>query len=108
MLTVSGLTVRYGANVALDRLGLVVERDELFVLLGGSGSGKTTLLRAIAGFVRPEAGRIELDGADLGDLPPHRRPVNTMFQSYALFPHMSVAGHAVAGAVGGLRCTTSE
>ena len=60
MLTVSDLTVRYGENLALDRLTLTVGRDELFVLLGGSGSGKTTLLRAIAGFVRPETGRIDL------------------------------------------------
>ncbi len=63
------------------------------MLLGGSGSGKTTLLRAIGGFVRPDAGRIVLDGADLSALPPHKRPVNTMFQSYALFPHMSVAAN---------------
>ena len=74
-------------------LDLTVRRNELFVLLGGSGSGKTTLLRAIAGFVRPESGRIVLDDADLSGLPPHRRPVNTMFQSYALFPHMSVAAN---------------
>jgi putrescine transport system ATP-binding protein len=93
LLTISGLTVRYGTAVALDRLDLTVGRDELFVLLGGSGSGKTTLLRAIAGFVRPDAGRIVLDDADLSGLPPHRRPVNTMFQSYALFPHMSVAAN---------------
>ncbi len=65
----------------------------MFVLLGGSGSGKTTLLRCIAGFVRPDAGRILLDGRDLAGLPPHRRPVNTMFQSYALFPHMTVAAN---------------
>jgi spermidine/putrescine ABC transporter ATP-binding subunit len=93
LLGITGLTVRFGATVALDRLDLSVERGELFVLLGGSGSGKTTLLRAIGGFVRPEAGRVVLDGADLGALPPHRRPVNTMFQSYALFPHMSVAAN---------------
>jgi putrescine transport system ATP-binding protein len=93
LLAVSGLTVRYGAVVALNRLDLTVRRDELFVLLGGSGSGKTTLLRAIGGFVRPDGGRIVLDGADLSGLPPHRRPVNTMFQSYALFPHMSVAAN---------------
>ena len=93
LLTVSGLTVRYGATVALDRLDLIVQQNELFVLLGGSGSGKTTLLRAVAGFVRPDAGRIALAGADLFGLPPHRRPVNTMFQSYALFPHMSVAAN---------------
>jgi ABC-type Fe3+/spermidine/putrescine transport system ATPase subunit len=93
LLNVAGLTVRYGATIALDRLDLTVARDELFVLLGGSGSGKTTLLRAIAGFVQPDAGRIVLDGADLYGLPPHRRPVNTMFQSYALFPHMNVAAN---------------
>ena len=93
MLNVAGLTVRYGATLALDRLDLTVGRDELFVLLGGSGSGKTTLLRAMAGFVRPSQGRILLDDADLSQLPPHRRPVNTMFQSYALFPHLSVAAN---------------
>jgi putrescine transport system ATP-binding protein len=93
LLTVSGLTVRYGTTLALDRLGLTVANDELFVLLGSSGSGKTTLLRAIAGFVRPASGRILLDDADLSGLPPHRRPVNTMFQSYALFPHMTVASN---------------
>jgi putrescine transport system ATP-binding protein len=93
LLTVSGLTVRYGGVLALDRLDLTVKRDELFVLLGGSGSGKTTLLRAIGGFVHPEAGRIVLDDTDLSGSPPHRRPVNTMFQSYALFPHLSVAAN---------------
>jgi ABC-type Fe3+/spermidine/putrescine transport system ATPase subunit len=92
-LTVSGLHVRFGFVTALDHLDLAVQRDELFVLLGASGSGKTTLLRALGGFVRPEAGRIILDGADMTTLPPHRRPVNTMFQSYALFPHMSVAAN---------------
>jgi ABC-type Fe3+/spermidine/putrescine transport system ATPase subunit len=78
---------------ALDGLDLAVRRGELFVLLGGSGSGKTTLLRAVAGFVRPDAGRIVLDGADLSRVPPHRRPVNTVFQSGALFPHLSVAAN---------------
>jgi len=78
---------------ALDRLDLVVRRGELFVLLGGSGSGKTTLLRAVGGFVRPAAGSIVLDGADLARVPPHRRPVNTVFQSGALFPHLSVAAN---------------
>ncbi|MDR3536625.1 MAG: ABC transporter ATP-binding protein [Acetobacteraceae bacterium] len=92
-LQITGLAVRYGPVTALDRLDLTVATGELFVLLGGSGSGKTTLLRAIAGFVRPAEGRILLDGTDLAPLPPHRRPVNTMFQSYALFPHMTVAGN---------------
>jgi len=91
LLAVRGLRIRYGPVLAVESLDLDIRRGELFVLLGGSGSGKTTLLRAIAGFVRPEAGRIALDGIDLAPLPPHRRPVNTMFQSYALFPHMTVA-----------------
>jgi spermidine/putrescine ABC transporter ATP-binding subunit len=93
LLRVSGLRVRFGAVVAIDELELAVSPGELFVLLGGSGSGKSTLLRAIGGFVQPEAGRITLDGVDLAALPPHRRPVNTMFQSYALFPHMTVAAN---------------
>jgi spermidine/putrescine ABC transporter ATP-binding subunit len=93
LLSITGLTVRYGATLALDGLDLTVAPGELFVLLGGSGSGKTTLLRAIGGFVRSETGRIALDGTDLGALPPHRRKVNTMFQSYALFPHMTVAAN---------------
>jgi spermidine/putrescine ABC transporter ATP-binding subunit len=96
-LVVSSLTVRYGAVRALDGLDLTVRAGEMFVLLGGSGSGKTTLLRSIAGFLRPDAGRIELDGIDLLALPPHRRPVNTMFQSYALFPHLSVADNIAFG-----------
>ncbi len=90
-LSVESLTVRYGPAVALDSLDLAIGSGEMFVLLGGSGSGKTTLLRALGGFVRPAAGRIVLDGQDITHLPPHRRPVNTTFQSYALFPHMSVA-----------------
>lgn len=93
ILRVTGLTVRHGAMVALDDLNLVVRRNELFVLIGVSGSGKTTLLRAIAGFAPPSAGCIELDGNDLSGQPPHRRAVNTVFQSYALFPHLTVAAN---------------
>ncbi len=78
---------------ALDGLDLTVRRGELFVLLGGSGSGKTTLLRAVGGFVRPASGAISLNGVDLSRVPPHRRPVNTVFQSGALFPHLSVAAN---------------
>jgi ABC-type Fe3+/spermidine/putrescine transport system ATPase subunit len=78
---------------ALDELELSVRHQEFFVLLGGSGSGKTTLLRAIGGFVRPSAGSITLDGTDFDRVPPHRRPVNTVFQSGALFPHLSVAAN---------------
>ena len=87
------LTVRYGQWTALESLDLAIGRGELFVLLGGSGSGKTTLLRTLAGFIAPASGRITLGGRDITALPPHRRPVNTMFQSYALFPHMSVAAN---------------
>ena len=97
LLRVSGLTVRHGTTVALDDLSLTIRRDELFVLLGASGSGKTTLLRAIGGFAQTSEGRIELDGRDLAGLPPHRRPVNTVFQSYALFPHMTVAANIAFG-----------
>jgi putrescine transport system ATP-binding protein len=93
LLTVTGLTVRFGTTTAVNGLDLQVAPGELFVLLGGSGSGKTTLLRAIGGFVQPETGSITLDDVDIGTLPPHRRPVNTMFQSYALFPHMTVAAN---------------
>ncbi len=90
---VEALTVRYGQWTALESLDLAIGRGELFVLLGGSGSGKTTLLRTLAGFIAPAGGRIMLGGRDITALPPHRRPVNTMFQSYALFPHMSVAAN---------------
>ena len=96
-LAVRGLAVRYGPAVALEGLDLAIGRGELFVLLGGSGSGKTTLLRTLAGFIQPAAGRIVLGGRDITALPPHRRPVNTMFQSYALFPHMSVAANVGFG-----------
>lgn len=88
---ICGLRVRYGATLALDGFDLSIASGEIFSLLGASGSGKTSLLRAAGGFVVPEAGRIVLDGRDVTALPPHRRPVNTMFQSYALFPHMNVA-----------------
>jgi spermidine/putrescine ABC transporter ATP-binding subunit len=97
LLTIDRLRVRYGAVVAVDDVSLSIPAGELFVLLGGSGSGKSTLLRAIAGFVRPDGGRISLDGRDLTTLPPHQRPVNMMFQSYALFPHMSVAANVGFG-----------
>ncbi len=96
-LCLEAVSVRYGNWLALDRLDLGIERGELFVLLGGSGSGKTTLLRTLGGFLTPSAGRVTLGGTDITRLPPHRRPVNTMFQSYALFPHMSVAANVGFG-----------
>ena len=97
LLRIERVAKRFGAVPALAGVDLAVAAGEVFVLLGGSGSGKTTLLRCIAGFERPDAGRILLDGADLAPLPPYRRPVNIMFQSYALFPHMRVAANVAFG-----------
>jgi putative spermidine/putrescine transport system ATP-binding protein len=88
---VSSLRKRYGDVVALAGVDLVIGQGEFFTLLGPSGSGKTTLLRLIAGFERPDAGRIELGGSDVTRVPPYSRNVNTVFQDYALFPHMTVA-----------------
>jgi putative spermidine/putrescine transport system ATP-binding protein len=87
---VSGLRKRYGDVVALAGVDLVIRAGEFFTLLGPSGSGKTTLLRLIAGFERPDAGRIELGDSDVTRVPPYARNVNTVFQDYALFPHMTV------------------
>ena len=97
MLRVEGLAKRFGATVALDGLELEVGQGEFLALLGGSGSGKSTLLRLVAGFERPDAGRILLRGQDLAPLPPHARPVSMVFQSYALFPHLSVRGNLLYG-----------
>src|SRR5882672_1002454 len=88
---------RFGDVTAVDRLSLDIYRNEFFALLGPSGCGKTTLLRLLAGFETPDAGRVLLDGRDIAAVPPHRRPVNMMFQSYALFPHLSVAGNIAFG-----------
>jgi putrescine transport system ATP-binding protein len=87
---IANLTKRFGDFVAVDDVSLDIRRGEIFCLLGGSGSGKTTLLRMLAGFELPSAGTIRIDGADMSAIPPYERPVNMMFQSYALFPHMSV------------------
>jgi putrescine transport system ATP-binding protein len=88
---------RFGKIPALEALTLDIFQAEFFALLGPSGCGKTTLLRLLAGFERPSAGRILLDGQDLSDTPPHRRPVNMMFQSYALFPHLTVERNIAFG-----------
>jgi putrescine transport system ATP-binding protein len=88
---------RFGATAAVDKLSLDIFPGEFFALLGPSGCGKTTLLRLLAGFETPDDGRILLDGADIAAVPPHRRPVNMMFQSYALFPHLTVAGNIAFG-----------
>src|SRR3989440_6535917 len=90
-LRLQGVRKSYGQVVAVAGVDLTVEEGEFFTLLGPSGSGKTTLLRLIAGFERPDAGRIELGGRDITSLPPYLRDTNTVFQDYALFPHMSVA-----------------
>ena len=90
-LRVDGVRKSYGHVVAVDGVDLTVQAGEFFTLLGPSGSGKTTLLRLIAGFERPDEGRIELAGHDVTSTPPHLRQTNTVFQDYALFPHMNVA-----------------
>src|SRR3954467_2169469 len=87
----------YSGIAAVDRLTLDIFEGEFFALLGPSGSGKTTLLRLLAGFETPNEGRILLDGTDLVGVPPHKRPLNMMFQSYALFPHLSVERNVAFG-----------
>lgn len=94
---ISDLTKSFGGIRAVDGLSLTVSRGEIFCLLGGSGSGKSTLLRMLAGFETPDAGSVEIDGQDMTRTPPWERPVNMMFQSYALFPHMSVADNIAYG-----------
>jgi len=90
-LSIEALTVSYGGPVVLDHVSLDVERGEMVALLGSSGCGKTTLLRSIAGFVIPDSGMIRIEGRDIARLPPEARGTAMMFQSYALWPHMSVA-----------------
>jgi spermidine/putrescine transport system ATP-binding protein len=93
LLEIQGVTRRFGTFTAVDNVSLAIEAGEFFTLLGPSGCGKTTLLRMVAGFDLPDEGRIVLDGADLADRPPEQRPVRTVFQGYALFPHMTVEGN---------------
>src|SRR5436305_3138315 len=97
LVTFDNVTKRFGDFAAVDGLTLDVFAREFFALLGPSGCGKTTLLRMLAGFEQPDAGRVVLEGEDLAGVPPYRRPVNMMFQSYALFPHMTVAGNVAFG-----------
>jgi len=93
LLEIQGVTRRFGDFTAVDDVSLAIEAGEFFTLLGPSGCGKTTLLRMIAGFDVPDGGRILLNGRDLVDAAPEARPVRTVFQSYALFPHMTVEGN---------------
>jgi putrescine transport system ATP-binding protein len=91
------ITKRFGDFTAIEDVSLDIYEREFFALLGPSGCGKTTLMRMLAGFENPTEGRILLDGDDISSIPPHKRPVNMMFQSYALFPHMSVADNIAFG-----------
>ena len=97
LLQIRNVSKAFGTMVAVDDLSLDVAENEFYALLGASGSGKTTLLRMLAGFEVPTGGRILLDGKDIAGMPPNRRPVNLMFQSYALFPHMTVRGNIAFG-----------
>jgi putrescine transport system ATP-binding protein len=90
LLRIDAVSKRFGAQAAVDTLSLEIKEGEFFALLGPSGCGKTTLLRMLAGFETPDSGRIELNGEDIAAVPPHQRPVNMMFQNYALFPHLGV------------------
>jgi putrescine transport system ATP-binding protein len=89
-IVIEGVTKTYGSFTAVDTVNLQIYKGEMFALVGGSGCGKTTLLRMLAGFARQSGGTISIDGVEMSGVPPHERPVNMMFQSYALFPHMTV------------------
>jgi putrescine transport system ATP-binding protein len=90
-IVIAGINKTFGGFTAVDSVNLRIFKGEMFALVGASGCGKTTLLRMLAGFATPSSGRILIDDVDMTDVPPHQRPVNMMFQSYALFPHMTVA-----------------
>src|SRR5256885_7759364 len=92
-----GVSKRFGTHAAVDDVSLEIEEGEFFSLLGPSGCGKTTTLRMVAGFELPDAGRIVLQGTDVTEVPANRRPVNMVFQQYALFPHMSVYDNVAFG-----------
>ncbi|WP_024676278.1 polyamine ABC transporter ATP-binding protein [Pseudomonas syringae] len=97
LVRIDRVTKKFDETIAVDGVSLQINKGEIFALLGGSGSGKSTLLRMLAGFERPTEGRIYLDGVDITDMPPYERPINMMFQSYALFPHMTVADNIAFG-----------
>jgi spermidine/putrescine transport system ATP-binding protein len=97
LLSIESVSRRFGDYLALDHVNLQVEQGEFIALLGPSGCGKTTLLRTIAGFLTPDEGRIVIGGEDFSKAPPYQRPLNTVFQNYALFPHMSVAQNVAYG-----------
>jgi putrescine transport system ATP-binding protein len=97
LLRIDGVVKRFGGFTAVDKLSLDIRAGEFFALLGPSGCGKTTLLRMLAGFETPDAGKILLNGKDIAPVLPHQRPVNMMFQNYALFPHLSVRDNIAFG-----------
>jgi len=97
LIKVKGVVKKFGAFTAVDNVDLEIYQGELFSILGASGCGKTTLLRILAGFESPSSGTVFVDGTDITNLPPYERPVNMMFQSYALFPHMTVANNIAYG-----------
>lgn len=96
-LKIQGLVKKFGDNYAVDNIDLDIYQHEIFALLGSSGSGKSTLLRMLAGMESPNQGKIILDGQDITKLAPYERPINMMFQSYALFPHMTVEQNIAFG-----------
>ena len=97
VVSIDNVHKRFGDVLAIDGVSLNIERGGFFALLGGSGCGKTTLLRMLAGFEAPDEGRLFIDGRDMANVPPHARPANMMFQSYALFPHMTIADNVGYG-----------
>jgi len=97
IISIQDVTKRFGAVVAVDNVALDIRPNEFFALLGPSGCGKTTLLRMLAGFETPNEGTISIGGKDMTEVAPNHRPVNMVFQSYAVFPHMSVFENAVCG-----------
>lgn len=94
---IENVTKKFGNFIAVNNISLTIQKREFFSLLGGSGCGKTTLLRMLAGFETPSSGRILIDGQDMAHMPPYERPINMMFQSYALFPHMTVEDNILFG-----------
>ena len=97
IIKIEHLSKAFGDKVVLDDINLSIRRGEFITLLGPSGCGKTTLLRMIAGFLKPDSGVILMEGSDISEVPPHRRPLNTVFQRYALFPHLNVYDNIAFG-----------
>ena len=97
VLIFENISKSYGSNKVIDNLSIAVQKGEIFSLLGPSGCGKTTLLRIAAGFEEPDSGRVILDGQDITNLPPNKRKLNTVFQNYALFPHLTVRDNIAFG-----------